>query len=262
MRARVHILRELNDAVQRTARRLGRIVPVMAESDLNDRRVIDPVRQGRLRARGAMERRLPPLRAYAPHRGAERLLRGFRLPGAVGQGILRRLRVRRPALALPRTAPRNAEPRTSRPSASSSASRTTTRSGIEPTASGSPPWLTSNRRKLAATALLISPYVPLLFMGEEYGERAPFLFFTDFQDAELQRAVTRGRREEFADVRLDGRRAGSSEPDQFLPVEADLEPTGPNPARMALGLPPPAPRAAAPTPDLGGGRQATSARPP
>jgi maltooligosyltrehalose trehalohydrolase len=52
--------------------------------------------------------------------------------------------------------------------------------------------------KLAATALLLSPYVPLLFMGEEYGERAPFLFFADFQDAELQGAVSRGRREEFA----------------------------------------------------------------
>jgi maltooligosyltrehalose trehalohydrolase len=38
----------------------------------------------------------------------------------------------------------------------------------------------------------------LLFMGEEYGEQAPFLFVTDFQDEALRAAVTRGRREEFA----------------------------------------------------------------
>jgi maltooligosyltrehalose trehalohydrolase len=54
--------------------------------------------------------------------------------------------------------------------------------------------------KLAITALLISPYVPLLFMGEEYGERAPFLFFTDFGDPDLREAVSRGRCREFADL--------------------------------------------------------------
>ncbi len=46
-------------------------------------------------------------------------------------------------------------------------------------------------------ALLLGPHVPLLFMGEEYGETRPFLFFADFHD-ELGRAVTEGRRREFA----------------------------------------------------------------
>jgi maltooligosyltrehalose trehalohydrolase len=52
--------------------------------------------------------------------------------------------------------------------------------------------------RLAAGLLLLSPYVPLLFMGEEYSERRPFPFFCDFGDADLQDAVRRGRREEFA----------------------------------------------------------------
>ena len=47
------------------------------------------------------------------------------------------------------------------------------------------------------TTLLLSPHIPLLFMGEEYGETRPFLFFADFHD-ELGRAVTEGRRKEFA----------------------------------------------------------------
>lgn len=51
--------------------------------------------------------------------------------------------------------------------------------------------------KLAAGALLLSPFVPLLFMGEEYGEEAPFLYFVDHSDADLVAAVRKGRRQEF-----------------------------------------------------------------
>lgn len=52
--------------------------------------------------------------------------------------------------------------------------------------------------KLAAGAVLLSPFVPLLFMGEEYAETAPFQFFTSHSDPEQIEAVRRGRREEFA----------------------------------------------------------------
>jgi maltooligosyltrehalose trehalohydrolase len=52
--------------------------------------------------------------------------------------------------------------------------------------------------KLAAGAMLLSPYLPLLFMGEEYGETAPFLYFTSHGDPAIVDAVRRGRREEFA----------------------------------------------------------------
>ncbi len=52
--------------------------------------------------------------------------------------------------------------------------------------------------KTAAGIVLLSPFVPLLFMGEEYGETAPFLFFTDYQTKELAKAVREGRKKEFA----------------------------------------------------------------
>lgn len=51
--------------------------------------------------------------------------------------------------------------------------------------------------KAMTAILLLSPHVPLLFMGEEWGERRPFVFFTDFE-GELADAVRKGRREEFA----------------------------------------------------------------
>jgi maltooligosyltrehalose trehalohydrolase len=52
--------------------------------------------------------------------------------------------------------------------------------------------------KLAAGTTLLSPLTPLLFMGEEYGETAPFQYFTSHEDPALVEAVRRGRREEFA----------------------------------------------------------------
>jgi maltooligosyltrehalose trehalohydrolase len=51
--------------------------------------------------------------------------------------------------------------------------------------------------ELRAQALLFAPQVPLLFQGEEYGERRPFQFFTDHVDARIADATREGRRREF-----------------------------------------------------------------
>ena len=51
---------------------------------------------------------------------------------------------------------------------------------------------------LAALCTLLAPFVPLLFMGEEYGERAPFQFFSNHIDEEIATATRDGRRREFA----------------------------------------------------------------
>jgi maltooligosyltrehalose trehalohydrolase len=58
--------------------------------------------------------------------------------------------------------------------------------------------------KLAAAMVLLAPSVPLLFMGEEYGETAPFLYFVSHSDPALIEAVRRGRREEFASFAWSG----------------------------------------------------------
>jgi maltooligosyltrehalose trehalohydrolase len=51
--------------------------------------------------------------------------------------------------------------------------------------------------KLAAAAILLSPYIPMLFMGEEYGDDTPFYYFVDHSDEELIKAVQEGRKKEF-----------------------------------------------------------------
>ncbi|BAU63997.1 malto-oligosyltrehalose trehalohydrolase [Stanieria sp. NIES-3757] len=58
--------------------------------------------------------------------------------------------------------------------------------------------------KLAAGALMLSPYIPLLFMGEEYGEESPFLYFVSHSDPDLVKAVREGRKKEFADFHIEG----------------------------------------------------------
>ncbi|MFH1338608.1 MAG: malto-oligosyltrehalose trehalohydrolase [Candidatus Omnitrophota bacterium] len=55
--------------------------------------------------------------------------------------------------------------------------------------------------KLAAGVLLFSPYVPLLFMGEEFAEESPFLYFVDHSDPGLIKAVREGRKREFDSFR-------------------------------------------------------------
>jgi maltooligosyltrehalose trehalohydrolase len=53
-------------------------------------------------------------------------------------------------------------------------------------------------QKLVAATVLVSPYLPLLFMGEEWGETQPFQFFVNYNDKNLIEAVRKGRKSEFS----------------------------------------------------------------
>jgi maltooligosyltrehalose trehalohydrolase len=70
--------------------------------------------------------------------------------------------------------------------------------------------------KLAASSVILSPFIPLLFMGEEYGETAPFQFFISHLDPQLIDAVRRGRREEFAAFAWQGEPPDPQETETFL----------------------------------------------
>jgi maltooligosyltrehalose trehalohydrolase len=58
--------------------------------------------------------------------------------------------------------------------------------------------MSQGRLRVAAALLLTSPFVPLLFQGEEWGASTPFQYFTGHDDPGLGRAVSQGRRNEFA----------------------------------------------------------------
>ena len=58
--------------------------------------------------------------------------------------------------------------------------------------------------RLAAAAIVLSPFLPMLFMGEEYGETAPFQYFTSHSDKDLIEAVRDGRKAEFEEFAWEG----------------------------------------------------------
>jgi maltooligosyltrehalose trehalohydrolase len=70
--------------------------------------------------------------------------------------------------------------------------------------------------KVAAGVTLLSPFVPLLFMGEEYGESSPFLYFVSHEDRDLIEAVRQGRRSEFKSFRWSGDPPDPQDPGTFL----------------------------------------------
>lgn len=66
--------------------------------------------------------------------------------------------------------------------------------------------------KLLASAVFFSPFLPMLFMGEEYGEINPFLYFVDHTDRKLRKLVREGRRKEFSSFSREGT---SAAPDPY-----------------------------------------------
>ncbi|MEO0854752.1 MAG: malto-oligosyltrehalose trehalohydrolase, partial [Cyanobacteria bacterium J06648_11] len=77
-------------------------------------------------------------------------------------------------------------------------------------------------QRLAAGLVLFSPYVPLLFMGEEYGELAPFFFFTDFSDETVIAGMRAGRKHEIGD-RSDAPDPQDAESFQRSKLDLDLK---------------------------------------
>jgi maltooligosyltrehalose trehalohydrolase len=88
--------------------------------------------------------------------------------------------------------------------------------------------------KLAAGSVLLSPYIPLLFMGEEYGEGSPFIYFVDHADPGLIEAVRRGRREEFQAFRWQGEVPDPQERESFSQCKLKWKDTEKRSSRVLL----------------------------
>ena len=58
--------------------------------------------------------------------------------------------------------------------------------------------VTMDQLKISAALLFTSPFIPMLFQGEEWNASSPFQYFTDFQDSALAESVRKGRQAEFA----------------------------------------------------------------
>ncbi|OVE75556.1 malto-oligosyltrehalose trehalohydrolase [bacterium F11] len=84
--------------------------------------------------------------------------------------------------------------------------------------------------KLAASSVIFSPFIPLFFMGEEYLEKAPFQYFVHHSDKDLIEAVRKGRKEEFESFQWKGMVPDPQDEDTFLKCKLnhDLRKGGPH----------------------------------
>ena len=144
--------------------------------------------------RRRLGRRLPPRPARAADRRPRGLLRGVRRRRRPRQGVPPPARARRDLLDVPAPPLRRPRGPGRRRSASWSSPPTTTRSATARSASGCRP----RPSRWPRCCTLLSPFTPMIFQGDEYGEQAPFQFFTDHIDEDIATATREGRRREFA----------------------------------------------------------------
>ncbi len=199
----VHVLEELAVAVRELGERLRRSFVLIAESDLNDPRLVRPPSRGGfgLNAHWSDDFHHAVHRFftgetdgyYADFQGLEDVARALR-DGYVHQGQYSPYRGRR-----------HGRPPTG-VGADQIVVSAQNHDQIGNRAQGErlSMLLGAPELKAIAALTLLSPYVPLLFQGEEWGARTPFLYFTDHEDAELGRLVAEGRSKEFSSFRRQG----------------------------------------------------------
>ena len=97
----VHILEEVGREVEAMSCHLQRPVFLIAESDLNEPRIVQSPRRRRVRPRRGVGRRMAPRPARHAHRGAQRLLRGLRAGASAGQSSSPGVGIRRGVVRAP-----------------------------------------------------------------------------------------------------------------------------------------------------------------
>jgi maltooligosyltrehalose trehalohydrolase len=190
-----HLVAEICDAVAAVGKETGRTIHVVAESDLQDRKVVEPPPAGwgcsamwaddfhhALHALLTGEREAFFVDFGDPEHLARTLREGFRFQGE-------RSRFRKKAWG---TSTRGLEP-----SRFVFCAQNHDQVGNRPHGERLSSLLPADALPAIAAITCLAPGLPLLFMGEEYGEPNPFQYFTSHEDPALARAVTEGRRAEF-----------------------------------------------------------------
>jgi maltooligosyltrehalose trehalohydrolase len=198
-----HILFDIREAVHRQADKLGRHIVVIAESDLNDVRVINPPSKGGygLDAQWnddfhhCLHTLLTRERSgyYQDFGEIHQLVKAMK-EGFVYSGQYSSYRKRRHGSSSRHLPPQKFVIFSQNHDQIGNRAKGDRLSTI----------VSFEALKVAAGIVLLVPNIPLLFMGEEYGEEAPFQYFVSHSDPELIEAVRKGRKEEFSGFQWEG----------------------------------------------------------
>lgn len=217
-----HFLQELVEAVRHQAELPGRNAYVIAESDLNDVRFINPVETGGCgldaQWNDDFHHALHALitgenDGYYQDFGEMGHLEKALREGFVYSGQYSKFRKRRHG--------NSSKDRPARQLIVFSQNHDQVGNRI----SGDRPAQTQSfeKLKLAAGIVILSPYIPLIFMGEEYGEKAPFQYFVSYSDEALGEAVRKGRQREFAAFEWKGEIPDPQADSTFLNSKIDIK---------------------------------------
>ncbi|WP_329005328.1 malto-oligosyltrehalose trehalohydrolase [Kribbella sp. NBC_00709] len=197
-----HLLQQLSTETASLAKELGRPLSLVAESDLNDPRTVEPVSSGGMGMTAQWSDDF--------HHALHSLLTGERFGYYVDFGdpavfakTLTRVFLHDGTYSTFRGKiwGRPVDPRKQR--GGQFLAYTSNHDQIGNRALGDRPALTPGQLAIGAALVLTSPYTPMLFMGEEWGASTPWRFFTDFSEPALAEAVRTGRRQEFAEFGWD-----------------------------------------------------------
>jgi maltooligosyltrehalose trehalohydrolase len=210
----LHVLEEMAAAVKQLGRDLGRDLILIAESDLNDPRLV------RAPARGGYG--LDAQWADDFHHSIHRLLTGESDGYYSDFGGMSDMAVAlRDGYVYQGQYSRHRRRRHGRPPAGIGAHQlivfAQNHDQVGNRAQGERLSMILNGQQLKAVAALtlLSPFVPLLFQGEEWGAQTPFLYFTDHENQELGRQVAEGRSREFSGFRWQGAVPNPQEEETF-----------------------------------------------
>jgi maltooligosyltrehalose trehalohydrolase len=193
----VHVLAQLSFEVGLLAEELGRPLGLVAESDLNDPRTVEPVAEGGLGMTAQWSDDF--------HHALHVLLTGeragyyedFAEPGVFAKTLTHVfLHDGSYSTFRGKNWGRPVDP--ARHRGSQFLAYTSNHDQVGNRALGDRPALSPGQLAIGAALVLTSPYTPMLFMGEEWGASTPWRYFTDHSEPELAEAVRTGRRQEFA----------------------------------------------------------------
>ena len=194
-----HLLAELSEATAELSGRLGRPLDLIAESDLNDPRMITPVREGGL----GMTAQWADDVHHALHAALTGETQGyyadFADPGALEQTLTSAF-FHTGSWSSFRGQEWGAPVDRKRVSGHRFVAYLQTHDQVGNRATGDRigASLSPGQQAIGAALYLLSAFTPMVFMGEEWAASTPWQYFTDFRDVEMGRAVSEGRRAEFA----------------------------------------------------------------
>ncbi|HEX2316627.1 MAG TPA: malto-oligosyltrehalose trehalohydrolase [Thermomonospora sp.] len=231
----VHILEELSERVEALSAHLGRELFLIAESDLNDPRVITPREAGGL----GIDAQWSDDFHHALHATLTGERQGYYCdfgPLAVLAQALTRVFVHDGGWSQFRGRAHGRPVDVSRTPAHRFLGYLQNHDQIGNRAAGDrlSATLGTGLLKVGAALTLTAPFTPMLFMGEEWGATTPWCYFTDHEEPDLGRAVTEGRRREFARHGWTGEVPDPQDPDTHRRSVLDWSEPGRSPHKDLL----------------------------